>query len=101
VWLAAGEGHKPAPLAPGRHTVEFAFKSDGPGFGIGGTGTITVDGVEAGKGTFEHTIPFALESSTFSLTHTLILFIFGSVCFVYPLIHPHMRAAADNRGMPP
>jgi len=52
-----------AALSPGRHTVEFAFKSDGPGFGKGGTGTITVDGVEAGKGTFEHTIPFALEAS--------------------------------------
>jgi arylsulfatase len=52
-----------AALSPGRHTVEFAFKPDGPGLGKGGTGTITVDGVEAGKGTFPHTIPFALESS--------------------------------------
>jgi len=52
-----------AALAPGRHTVEFAFKSDGPGLGKGGTGTITVDGAEVGSGTFPHTIPFALEAS--------------------------------------
>ena len=50
-------------LSPGRHTVEFAFKSDGPGLGKGGTGTITVDGAVAGRGTFPHTIPFSLEAS--------------------------------------
>ena len=43
--------------------MEFAFKYDGPGLGKGGTGTITVDGVEAGRGMFPHTIPFALEAS--------------------------------------
>jgi hypothetical protein len=43
--------------------VEFAFKYDGPGLGKGGTGTITVDGVEAGRGAFPHTVPFALEAS--------------------------------------
>ncbi len=43
--------------------MEFAFKYDGPGLGKGGTGTITVDGVEAGSSTFPHTIPFALEAS--------------------------------------
>ena len=52
-----------AALTPGKHKVEFAFKYDGPGLGKGGTGTITVDGVEAGRGTFPHTIPFALEAS--------------------------------------
>ena len=50
-------------LSPGRHTVEFVFKSDGAGLGKGGTGTITVDGAVAGSGTFPHTIPFALEAS--------------------------------------
>jgi hypothetical protein len=50
-------------LSPGRHTVEFAFKSDGKGLGKGGTGTITVDGAVAGTGTFPHTIPFSLEAS--------------------------------------
>ena len=52
-----------AALTPGKHKVEFAFKSDGPGLGKGGTATITVDGAEAGSGTFPHTIPFALEAS--------------------------------------
>ncbi len=50
-------------LSPGRHTVAFAFKSEGPGLGKGGTGTITVDGAVAGNGTFPHTIPFLLEAS--------------------------------------
>jgi arylsulfatase len=50
-------------LTPGKHTVQFAFKYDGPGLGKGGTGTITIDGAEAGRGTFPHTIPFALEAS--------------------------------------
>jgi arylsulfatase len=50
-------------LSPGRHTIEFSFKVDGPGLGKGGTGTITVDGKVAGSGKFPHTIPFALEAS--------------------------------------
>jgi hypothetical protein len=58
---AAVEGS--AALSAGRHTVEFEFKYDGQGLGKGGTGTIKVDGVETGRGTFPHTIPFALESS--------------------------------------
>ena len=44
--------------------MEFAFKYDGPGLGKGQkTGTITVDGVEAGKGHLPHTVPLALEAS--------------------------------------
>ena len=31
-------------LAPGKHTVEFDWKYDGPGLGKGGTGTLKVDG---------------------------------------------------------
>jgi arylsulfatase len=50
-------------LTPGRHNIVFAFKSDGPGLGKGGKGTITIDGTEAASGTFPHTIPFALEAS--------------------------------------
>ena len=52
-----------AALTPGKHTVEFSFKFDGPGLGKGGTGTMTVDGTVVGSGTFPHTIPFALEAS--------------------------------------
>ena len=61
--LARPKVEAEAALTPGKHTVEFAFKYDGPGLGKGGTGTITVDGVEVGQGTFPHTVPFALEAS--------------------------------------
>ena len=33
-------------LAPGKHTIVFDFKYDGPGIGKGGTGVLTVDGKE-------------------------------------------------------
>jgi arylsulfatase len=32
------------PLGPGKHTLEFDWKYDGPGLGKGGTGTLKVDG---------------------------------------------------------
>ena len=35
-----------AALTPGKHTVVFDFKYDGPGFGKGGTGVLSVDGKE-------------------------------------------------------
>ncbi|MCC6428984.1 MAG: DUF3313 family protein [Phycisphaerales bacterium] len=44
-------------LAPGAHTIVFDFKYDGPGFGKGGTGTLTVDGVAAATKAIEHTTP--------------------------------------------
>jgi arylsulfatase A-like enzyme len=53
----------PQPLAAGKHTVEFHFTYDGPGFGKGGTGIIKVDGKEAAKGQLPHTLPFSLEAS--------------------------------------
>jgi arylsulfatase len=52
-----------AALTPGKHMLEFAFAYDGPGLGKGGTGTIKVDGAEAGSVTLPHSIPFALEAS--------------------------------------
>jgi arylsulfatase A-like enzyme len=36
----------PAALTPGKHTIVFDFKYDGPGFGKGGTGILSVDGKE-------------------------------------------------------
>src|SRR4029078_3395848 len=36
-------------LAPGKHSVVFDFAYDGPGFGKGGTGTLSVDGKEVAK----------------------------------------------------
>lgn len=43
-------------LAPGKHTIKFDFKYDGPGFGKGGTGKLSVDGKQVAQGKIEHTI---------------------------------------------
>jgi len=48
-------------LAPGRHTLVFDFKYDGPGIGKGGLGVLTVDGKEVARRNMEHTIPFTLQ----------------------------------------
>jgi arylsulfatase len=45
-------------LTPGKHTIVFDFKYDGPGFGKGGTGVLSVDGKAAATKTIPHTIPF-------------------------------------------
>jgi arylsulfatase A-like enzyme len=50
----------PAALAPGKHTVVFDFKYDGPGPGKGGTGVLWVDGKEVVNQTIPHTIPFLM-----------------------------------------
>src|SRR5204863_7949205 len=42
------------PLAPGKHTLIFDFKYDGPGPAKGGTGVFTVDGKELAKKTIKH-----------------------------------------------
>jgi arylsulfatase len=48
-------------LAPGKHTLVFDFKrEDGPGFGKGGTGVLSVDGKEVATKKMPHTIPFLL-----------------------------------------
>ncbi len=44
-------------LNPGKHTIVFDFKYDGPGFGKGGTGELFVDGQSVAKKTMEHTTP--------------------------------------------
>ena len=50
----------PDALAPGKHTILFDFKYDGPGFGKGGTGTLSVDGKEVARKSIPHTIPFLM-----------------------------------------
>ena len=50
----------PTALTPGKHTVVFDFKYDGPGFGKGGTGVLSVDGQEVARKTIPHTIPFLI-----------------------------------------
>ncbi len=47
-------------LKPGKHTIAFDFKYDGPGLGKGGTGVLTVDGKVLSKQKMEHTIPFIM-----------------------------------------
>ena len=47
-------------LEPGKHTLLFDFKYDGPGPGKGGTGVFTVDGKEMARKKLEHTIPLMM-----------------------------------------
>ena len=47
-------------LAPGKHTIVFDFKYDGPGFGKGGTGVLNVDDKEVATNKIPHTIPFII-----------------------------------------
>jgi arylsulfatase len=52
-------------LAPGKHTIKFDFKYDGPGYGKSGTGTLSVDGKQVAQGKIERTIPvrFSLDET--------------------------------------
>jgi hypothetical protein len=47
-------------LTPGKHTIVFDFKYDGPGFGKGGTGILSVDGNEVATKQIPHTTPFII-----------------------------------------
>jgi arylsulfatase len=47
-------------LAPGRHTLEFDWKYDGPGPGKGGTGTLKVDGQEVDRHPMPRSLPLVL-----------------------------------------
>jgi arylsulfatase A-like enzyme len=49
-----------AALTPGKHTIVFDFKYDGPGPGKGGTGVLSVDGKQVATQTIPHTIPFLM-----------------------------------------
>jgi arylsulfatase A-like enzyme len=48
------------PLAPGKHTIVFDFKYDGPGVAKGGTGVLTADGREVATLKVPKTVPFLL-----------------------------------------
>ncbi|MGH6891577.1 MAG: sulfatase-like hydrolase/transferase, partial [Dongiaceae bacterium] len=45
-------------LAPGKHTIVFDFKYDGIGFGLGGNGTLSVDGKTVDAKRIAKTLPF-------------------------------------------
>jgi hypothetical protein len=47
-------------LSPGKHTIVFDFKYNGPGPGKGGTGVLSVDGRQLARKTIEHTIPLLM-----------------------------------------
>ena len=47
-------------LTPGKHTLVFDFKYDGPGMAKGGTGSLAVDGKEVANLKIPHTIPAIL-----------------------------------------
>ncbi len=55
-----------AKLAAGRHILKFDFKYEAPGYGKGGTGTLSVDGAQVAQGRIGRTIPVR-----FSLDETL------------------------------
>jgi len=44
-------------LGAGKHTIVFAFTSDGPGLGNGGTGVLSVDGKEVARNSMGHSTP--------------------------------------------
>ncbi len=50
----------PDALAPGKHTIVFDFKYDGPGMAKGGTGVLMVDGKEVASQKIPHTTPALL-----------------------------------------
>jgi len=47
-------------LSPGKHTVEFDWKYDGPGLGKGGTGTLKVDGTVVDSHAMPKSLPITL-----------------------------------------
>jgi arylsulfatase A-like enzyme len=49
-----------SPLQPGKHTIVFDFKYEGPGPAKGGTGVLSVDGKEFARKTIPHTIPLLM-----------------------------------------
>jgi arylsulfatase A-like enzyme len=55
-------------LGAGDHTIVFDFKSDGPGLGKGGTGTLLVDGEEVATNYMDHGTPITFpEDETFDI----------------------------------
>ncbi len=47
-------------LKPGKHTIAFDFKYDGPGPGKGGTGVLSVDGKQLATQKIPHSIPLLM-----------------------------------------
>ncbi len=60
VGAAIGKDFFGRALNPGKHTLVFDFKYDGPGPGKGGTGVLSVDGKELARKTLKHTVPLVI-----------------------------------------
>jgi arylsulfatase A-like enzyme len=55
-------------LEPGKHTIVFDYKIDGPGLGKGGTGVLSVDGKEVATNTMKNGTPILFpEDETFDI----------------------------------
>jgi arylsulfatase len=55
-------------LSPGKHSIVFDYKIDGPGLGKGGTGVLSVNGKEVARESMEHGIPITFpEDETFDV----------------------------------
>ncbi len=55
-----GHGVLAEAVKPGKHTIVFDFKYDGPGPGKGGEGVLKVDGNEIARKKIPHTIPLLM-----------------------------------------
>ena len=55
-----GHGVLAEALKPGKHTIVFDFKYDGPGPGKGGTGVLIADGKEIARKKIPHTVPLLM-----------------------------------------
>ena len=55
-----GRGVLAEAVKPGKHTIVFDFKYDGPGPGKGGEGVLKVDGNEIARKKIPHTIPLVM-----------------------------------------
>lgn len=59
----------PDTLSPGKHTLIFDFKYDGPGIGKAGTGILKIDGKEVANQHMDRTIPIILQwDETFDIS---------------------------------
>ena len=95
-------------LAPGKHTLVFDFKYDGPGPGKGGTGVFTVDGKEMAKKTIAHTVPLMMTiDETFDVgldtgtgvddSYKLPFKFTGTIDKLTFKLGPSQMSAADNK----
>ncbi len=95
-------------LEPGKHTIRFDFKYDGPGPGKGGTGVLLVDGKELARKTIPHTIPLLMTiDETFDVgidtrsgvddSYTLPFRFTGTINKLTFHVGPSQLAEADHR----